>query len=126
MTRHGPKLAVALIVAVLLAIAGYVAAGPYLTVRAIKDALREQDSAAHAEQVDFPMLREAAHELRALLDEDGLASFPKTTGNRGNHVHVPIGPGSPAMIRSSSGGMRSRSRPSRKIHARSGNCDPLV
>ncbi len=43
--------------------------------------------------VDFPMLREAAHELRLLLDEDGLASFPKTTGNRGIHVHVPIGPG---------------------------------
>jgi DNA ligase D len=43
--------------------------------------------------VDFPMLREAAHELRLLLDEDGLASFPKTTGNRGFHVHVPIGPG---------------------------------
>ncbi len=43
--------------------------------------------------VDFPMLREAAHELRRLLDEDGLASFPKTTGNRGIHVHVPIGPG---------------------------------
>ena len=43
--------------------------------------------------VDFPMLREAAQELRALLDEDGLASFPKTTGNRGIHVHVPIGPG---------------------------------
>ena len=43
--------------------------------------------------VDFPMLREAAHELRLLLDEDGLASFPKTTGNRGIHVHVPLGPG---------------------------------
>src|SRR3546814_9877954 len=39
------------------------------------------------------MLREAAHELRLLLDEDGLASFPKTTGNRGIHVHVPLGPG---------------------------------
>jgi DNA ligase D len=43
--------------------------------------------------VDFPMLREAAHELHRLLDEDGLASFAKTTGNRGIHVHVPIGPG---------------------------------
>jgi DNA ligase D len=43
--------------------------------------------------VDFPMLREAAGELHLLLDEDGLASFPKTTGNRGIHVHVPIGPG---------------------------------
>ena len=43
--------------------------------------------------VDFAMLREAARELRALLDEDGLASFPKTTGNRGIHVHVPLAPG---------------------------------
>ena len=43
--------------------------------------------------VDFPMLREAADELHQLLDEDDLASFPKTTGNRGIHVHVPIGPG---------------------------------
>jgi DNA ligase D len=43
--------------------------------------------------VDFPMLRETAHELRRLLDEDGLVSFPKTTGNRGIHVHVPLGPG---------------------------------
>jgi DNA ligase D len=43
--------------------------------------------------VDFAMLREAAHELHQLLDEDGLASFPKTTGNRGIHVHVPLGPG---------------------------------
>lgn len=43
--------------------------------------------------VDFPMLREAAAALRELLDEDGLESFPKTTGNRGLHVHVPIGPG---------------------------------
>lgn len=73
MARHGPKLAVALIVAVLLAIAGYVAAGPYLTVRAIKDALREQDSAALAEQVDFPMLRASlkAQLLDALAREAG-------------------------------------------------------
>lgn len=38
--------------------------------------------------VDFPMLREAAHELRALFDELGIVSFPKTTGNRGIHVYT--------------------------------------
>lgn len=38
--------------------------------------------------VDFPMLREAAHELRALFDELGIVSFPKTTGNRGIHVYA--------------------------------------
>jgi DNA ligase D len=43
--------------------------------------------------VDFAMLREAAAELHQLLDEDGLASFPKTTGNRGIHVHVPLAAG---------------------------------
>jgi DNA ligase D len=43
--------------------------------------------------VDFPMLREAARELRAFLDELGIVSFPKTTGNRGIHVYVRLGPG---------------------------------
>lgn len=43
--------------------------------------------------VDFPMLREAAHELRALFDELGIRSFPKTTGNRGIHVYVRLAPG---------------------------------
>jgi len=36
----------------------------------------------------FPEARAAAWELKALLDELGIASFPKTTGNRGLHVHV--------------------------------------
>lgn len=40
--------------------------------------------------VGFPMLREAARELRALLAEDGITSFPKTTGNRGIHVYVRV------------------------------------
>ncbi len=43
--------------------------------------------------VDFAMLAEAAHELRALLADWGLPAFPKTTGNRGIHVHVPLLPG---------------------------------
>jgi DNA ligase D len=34
----------------------------------------------------------AAHELRALLDELGMAGFPKTSGGRGLHVYVPIEP----------------------------------
>ncbi|HWC67883.1 MAG TPA: non-homologous end-joining DNA ligase [Acidimicrobiales bacterium] len=36
----------------------------------------------------FEMVREAAHETRRLLDERGIVSFPKTTGNRGIHVYV--------------------------------------
>ena len=43
--------------------------------------------------VDFPMLREAAHELHRLFDDWGIASFPKTTGNRGIHVYVRLAPG---------------------------------
>jgi hypothetical protein len=47
----------ALFLVVLLAIAGYVAAGPYLAMRAIKSALRAQDAGALSKQVDFPALR---------------------------------------------------------------------
>lgn len=59
--------------AVLLALAGYVAAGPYLTVRAIKSALQVQDASALAEQVDFPALRNSlkAQLLDAMVREAG-------------------------------------------------------
>jgi DNA ligase D-like protein (predicted polymerase) len=36
----------------------------------------------------FDEARAAAWELKALLDEVGIAAFPKTTGNRGLHVYV--------------------------------------
>jgi DNA primase len=42
--------------------------------------------------VTFPMLREAAREVRGLLDELGLACMPKTTGNRGIHIYVRLQP----------------------------------
>ena len=35
----------------------------------------------------------ASSELRAILDEQGLVSFPKTSGSRGLHVFVPLRPG---------------------------------
>jgi DNA ligase D len=40
----------------------------------------------------FAQAREAARELKALLDELGLAGFPKTTGRRGLHVYVRLQP----------------------------------
>jgi DNA ligase D-like protein (predicted polymerase) len=40
----------------------------------------------------FAEARAAAWELKALLDEHGIASFPKTTGNRGLHVYVRLQP----------------------------------
>jgi len=42
--------------------------------------------------VDFPMIREAAREVKALLDEVGVRGDPKTTGNRGIHVYVRLEP----------------------------------
>src|SRR5262249_41939595 len=41
---------------------------------------------------DFAMVVQAAHVLKALLDEHGIASYPKTTGNRGLHVYVRLQP----------------------------------
>ena len=42
--------------------------------------------------VDFPMVREAAHEVHTLLDQVGVVGMPKTTGNRGIHVYVRVLP----------------------------------
>ena len=41
---------------------------------------------------DFTHVREAAAELRSLLDELGIVGYPKTTGNRGLHVYVRLEP----------------------------------
>jgi DNA ligase D len=43
--------------------------------------------------VTFPMIREAAHRVRAFLHEVGITGFVKTTGNRGLHVYVRVAPG---------------------------------
>jgi hypothetical protein len=48
---------IALFFVVLLALGGYVAAGPYLTVRAIRAAVVADDAAALSREVDFPALR---------------------------------------------------------------------
>jgi DNA ligase D len=42
--------------------------------------------------VTFDMVREAADEVRALLAEDGLVGYPKTTGSRGIHVYLRLAP----------------------------------
>jgi DNA ligase D len=41
---------------------------------------------------DFTHVREAARELRQLLDELGVVGYPKTTGNKGLHVYVRLEP----------------------------------
>jgi DNA ligase D len=40
----------------------------------------------------FDEARAAAHDVRALFDELGIAAYPKTTGNRGIHVYVKLLP----------------------------------
>jgi DNA ligase D len=42
--------------------------------------------------VEFDQIREAAAEVKTLLDEVGVVGFPKTTGNRGLHVYVRLEP----------------------------------
>jgi DNA ligase D len=42
---------------------------------------------------DFTDVRRAAAALKELLDELGVAGYPKTTGNRGLHVYVRLAPG---------------------------------
>jgi DNA ligase D-like protein (predicted polymerase) len=42
--------------------------------------------------VSFDQIREAAHEVEALLGELGVRGFPKTTGSRGLHVYVQLEP----------------------------------
>ena len=55
-----------LIVVAVLALAAYVATGPYRTVHAIGDAIERQDAAALSKQVDFPALRSS---LKAQLTD---------------------------------------------------------
>jgi DNA ligase D len=42
--------------------------------------------------VEFDEVRAAAAQLRSLLEELGIAGYPKTTGNRGLHVYVRLEP----------------------------------
>ena len=42
--------------------------------------------------VGFDQIREAAHEVRALLDELGIAAHPKTSGSKGLHIYVRLQP----------------------------------
>ena len=42
--------------------------------------------------VNFAMIREAAREVRAMLDELGIVGHPKTSGNKGLHIYVRLVP----------------------------------
>lgn len=73
------KLAV-IVVVLVLAGAGWIAAGPWITVHAIKDALRTSNATALAEQVDFPALRASLkHQLADRLVRDAGAEVQSGT-----------------------------------------------
>lgn len=48
---------IAVVLLLVVALAGYVATGPYLAIHGIRDALAEQDTAKLEKHVDFPALR---------------------------------------------------------------------
>ncbi|MEE7560017.1 DUF2939 domain-containing protein, partial [Xanthomonas sp. Kuri4-2] len=60
------KKLLALVVLLALALGGYVAAGPYLAMRGISQALEHEDTGALERHVDFPRLRV---NLKAQLDD---------------------------------------------------------
>jgi len=60
------KKLVALLVVVVLALGAWTAAGPFLTIRALRTAIDEQDSAALSTYVDFPSVRAS---IRAQVED---------------------------------------------------------
>ncbi|GAB3726001.1 DUF2939 domain-containing protein [Luteimonas pelagia] len=56
----------ALLLVVVVALAGWIAAGPFLTVNAIRDAVEAKDAAALSREVDFPAVRAS---LKAQLND---------------------------------------------------------
>lgn len=57
---------IALALVVLLAFAGWFAAGPFLAINGIREAIKTQDTAALSDHVDFPLLRQS---LRAQVED---------------------------------------------------------
>ena len=55
-----------LALAALVALAAYVVAGPYLAINGVRNAIKQQDTAALARHVDFPVLR---GNVRAQVDD---------------------------------------------------------
>lgn len=77
-----------LVVLAVVLLLGYVAAGPYLTVRAIRSAVVKQDAAALSRQVDFPQLRASLKaQLRdGLVDAVGLDPQAGMLGSIGSAI----------------------------------------
>ena len=78
------SLVIGLLLAAIIGVASYVAAGPYLAIHGIRTALAEQDSGRLQKHVDFPALRV---NLRAQV-EDALAALLDTPGPALLHVAI--------------------------------------
>lgn len=77
-----------LALALLLALAGYIGAGPYLAISAIGAAIREQDANALSRRIDFPALRAS---LKPQLNEHllhgvGIDRHSGLLGGIGAHI----------------------------------------
>ena len=72
----------------LVALLAWVAAGPYMTVNAIRDAVRTEDASALAKQIDFPPLRDSLkRQLRdAMLRRVGIEAQSSLLGALGMTV----------------------------------------
>ena len=73
--------------------------------------------------VTFPMVQEAAHEVRRLFEELGVVALPKTTGNRGIHVYVRLSAALDVLrgaCRGGCGGAGARAPSSRPDHGARG------
>ena len=82
--------------------------------------------------VTFPMVQEAAAEVRQFLDDNSITSFIKTTGNRGLHVYVRVEPGwdsfgtQASRRRRRQGARRSATRPDHREVVEGGARRPSV
>lgn len=86
---------IALLVVVLLALAGWIAAGPFLTINAIREAIATEDTAALQEHVDFVAVRSG---LRGQV-EDAIAR------KAGIDTHHPLGALALGLANTAAGGI---------------------
>jgi hypothetical protein len=89
------KKSISLLLVVLLAIGAYVAAGPWIAVHAIRDAIEANDSAALSEQVDFPALR--ASLKRQLADRLVRAAGAEVQSNALGALGITLATGASSM-----------------------------
>ena len=86
---------IALVLVAVLAAGAYVAAGPWIAVHAIRDAIEANDSAALSERVDFPALR--ASLKRQLADRMVRAAGPELQSSALAAIGIHLATGATSM-----------------------------